>query len=112
MRATDLGQLYALLETYGMTYGGVGAGLLEEVQEAYQEAKAAGFGEDSSYTIRNPRGAGRKNGVTQEKIQQATELRSQGYRLREIGEEMGCSASHVLKLIQEQKPNRETTGKR
>ena len=37
-----------------------------------------------------------------ERIRQAKELKEKGYKIREIGKEMGCSTGHVHKLINEQ----------
>lgn len=95
MKKADLGELYCLLEMYGRTYGGVPGELLDSIETAYKRQGGKG-------TIRNPRGAGRKRVTTPEKIEKAKELREKGYKIREIAEEMGCSAGLVHKLINEQ----------
>lgn len=105
MRGTDLGELYVLLEMYRRVYGGVPEKLLEEVEKEYESQRAV-EGKDKC-GIRNPRGAGRKSNITEERIRKAKELKEKGYRMREIGKEMGCSLGHVHKLIHEQ-PNKQS----
>lgn len=100
MRKTDLGELYALLEMYQRVYGGVPEGLLIKIENRYE--KTHGTGADRERQVTNPRGAGRKSKITEERIRQAKELKGKGYKIREIGKEMGCSAGHVHKLINEQ----------
>ena len=101
MRKTDLGELYALLEMYQRVYGGVPDGLLIKIEDRYE--RAHGSGADRENRITNPRGAGRKSKITEERIRQAKELKRKGYKIREIGKEMGCSVGHVHKLINEQR---------
>ena len=100
MRKTDLGELYALLEMYQRVYGEVPEGLLIKIENRYE--KSHGPGADRERRITNPRGAGRKSKITEERIRQAKELKEKGYKIREIGKEMGCSTGHVHKLINEQ----------
>ena len=100
MRKTDLGELYALLEMYQRVYGGVPEGLLVKIENRYEKTHGSGGARESQIT--NPRGAGRKSKITEERIRQAKELKEKGYKIREIGKEMGCSAGHVHKLINEQ----------
>ena len=100
MRKTDLGELYTLLEMYQRVYGGVPEGLLIKIADRYEGSH--GSGTDSESRITNPRGAGRKSKITEERIRQAKELKGKGYKIREIGKEMGCSTGHVHKLINEQ----------
>ena len=100
MRKTDLGELYALLEMYQRVYGGVPEGLLIKIEDRY--GKSHGPVADRENQITNPRGAGRKSKITEERIRQAKELKRKGYKIREIGKEMGCSTGHVHKLINEQ----------
>lgn len=95
MRKSDLGELYALLGMYRITYGGVPEELMEEVEAAYKRGIGPGF------SVGNPRGAGRKSKITPEKIRKAKELREKGDPIRKIAEEMGCSAGYVHKLIHE-----------
>lgn len=99
MRRTDLGELYALLKMYNRSYGGVPEELVESVEEAYKAS--ARKDEKGIPEITNPRGAGRKSGVTMEQINQARRLRAQGCSMRKTAEEMGCSVGHVHKLINE-----------
>ena len=101
MRKTDLGELYALLEMYQRVYGGVPEGLLIKIENRYEKMQGSGTSRESQIT--NPRGAGRKSKITEERIRQAKELKEKGYKIREIGKEMGCSAGHVHKLINEQR---------
>lgn len=96
MRKSDLGELYALLGMYRITYGGVPEELMGEVEAAYKRGTGPGF------SVGNPRGAGRKSGMTPEKIMKAKELRKKGHPIRKIAEEMGCSTGYVHKLIHEQ----------
>ena len=99
MRGTDLAELYTLLGMYNRTYGGVSEGLIESVKGAYEAAYRDRGREIAEIT--NPRNAGRKSGVTQEKIQKAGEMHVDGYSMREIAKEMQCSIGHVHKLIRE-----------
>ena len=85
MRGTDLAELYTLLGMYDRTYGGVPEGLIESVKGVYEAAYRDRDGEIAE--IANPRNAGRKSGVTQEKIRKAGEMQ--------------CSVGHVHKLIHE-----------
>lgn len=100
MRETDLGELYVLLEMYQRVYGGVPEGLLIKIENRYEKTHGSGGARERQIT--NPRGAGRKSKITEERIRQAKELKEKGYKIREIGKEMGCSAGHVHKLINEQ----------
>ena len=100
MRKTELGELYALLKMYQGVYGGVPEGLLIKIGERYE--KAHGPEADREKLLTNPRGAGRISLMTEERVRQAKELKGKGYKIREIGKEMGCSAGHVHKLINEQ----------
>lgn len=100
MRKTDLGELYALLEMYQRVYGGVPEGLLIKIKDRYEGSHGPAAAQERRIT--NPRGAGRKSKITEERIKQAKELKTKGYKIREIGKEMGCSAGHVHKLINEQ----------
>ncbi len=99
MRKTDLGELYALLEMYQRVYGGVPEELLIKIENRYEKTQGSGAARENQIT--NPRGAGRKSKITEERIRQAKELKEKGYKIREIGKEMGCSAGHVHKLINE-----------
>ena len=99
MRRTDLGELYALLKMYDSCYGGVPKELAESVKEAYKELP--GGDKEEIPEITNPRGAGRKSGVTMEQISWAKQLHTQGLSMRKIAEEMGCSIGRVHKLINE-----------
>ena len=99
MRGTDLAELYTLLGMYDRTYGGVPEGLIESVKGAYEAAYRDRDGEIAE--IANPRNAGRKSGVTQEKIRKAGEMHADGCSMREIAKEMQCSVGHVHKLIHE-----------
>lgn len=100
MRGTDLAELYALLKMYDRCYGGVPKELLESIKEAYKVPP--GGDKEGIPAITNPRGAGRKSGVTTEQISQAKQLHTQGCSMRKIAEEMGCSVGRVHKLINEQ----------
>ena len=99
IRKTDLGELYTLLELYQRVYGEVPEGLLIKIEDRYKRAHGPG---ERERQITNPRGAGRKSKITEERIRQAKELKRKGYKIREIGKEMGCSTGHVHKLINEQ----------
>ena len=99
MKETDLAELYTLLGMYESSYGGVEEELIESVKAAYQAACRNRNGEAGEIT--NPRKAGRKSGVTREKIQRAGEMHAKGRSMREIAREMECSVGHVHKLINE-----------
>ena len=99
MSRTDLAELYTLLKMYDRSYGGVPVEMVESVKEAYKGS--AGRDKEGIPEITNPRGAGRKSGVTMEQISQARQLHEQGHSMRKIAEEMGCSVGHVHKLINE-----------
>lgn len=99
MRGTDLAELYTLLGMYDKSYGGVPEELIRSVKDAYQAACRNGKGETAEIT--NPRNAGRKSGVTQERIQKAGQMHAEGCSMREIAKEMQCSIGHVHKLINE-----------
>ena len=95
MKKTDLGELYALLEMYSKTYGGVPDTLLSAIADAYE--KQGGNG-----TLRNPRGAGRRPSVTAEQTKKAKDLRAAGCTIRDIADKIGVSIGSVQKLISEQ----------
>lgn len=99
MRGTDLAELYTLLGMYDRTYGGVPEELIGSVKEAYQGAYRSR--KDEATKITNPGNAGRKSGVTKEKIRKAGEMHADGCSMREIAKEMHCSVGHVHKLIHE-----------
>lgn len=99
MSRTDLAELYTLLKMYDRSYGGVAKELVESVKEAYKVT--AGREKEGIPEIRNPRGAGRKSGVTMEQVSQVKQLHTQGCSMRKIAEEMGCSVGYVHKLINE-----------
>ena len=99
MRGTDLAELYTLLGMYNRIYGGVPEELIESVKDAYQAACRNREGEIAEIT--NPRKAGRKSGVTQERIEKAGQMHADGCSMRKIAEEMGCSVGSVHKLINE-----------
>ena len=99
MRGTDLAELYTLLGMYDRTYGGVPEELIGSVKEAYQGAYRSR--EDEATKITNPRNAGRKSGVTKEKIRKAGEMHADGCSMREIVKEKQCVIGSVHKLINE-----------
>lgn len=99
MRRTDLAELYTLLKMYDSCYGGVQKELLESIKEAYKAPP--GGDKEGIPVITNPRGAGRKSGVTTEQISRARQLHEQGRSMRKIAKEMGCSVGRVHKLINE-----------
>ena len=99
MRGSDLAELYTLLGMYDRIYGGVPEELIGSVKDAYRAESRNKKGEIAEIT--NPRSAGRKSGVTQERIQKAGQMHAEGCSMREIAKEMQCSIGHVHKLINE-----------
>ena len=103
MRRTDLAELYTLLKMYDSCYGGVQKELLESIKESYKAPP--GGDKEGIPVITNPRGAGRKSGVTTEQISRARQLHEQGRSMRKIAKELGCSVGRVHKLINEHVKN-------
>lgn len=81
---------------YRITYGGVPEELMGAVEGAYRR------GRGWETPVGNPRGAGRKDTATPEKIRKAKGLREKGWTIRKIAGEMGCSTGHIHKSIHEQ----------
>lgn len=99
MRASDLGELHALLIMYKQVYGGVDDGLLSDVVRNYQDAVA--FSHTAATTITNPRAAGRKPRDISGEKENILKLRNDGMTIREIAAATGLSVGYVHKLIHE-----------
>lgn len=96
MKRQDLIELYQLLVVYKQTYFGNRniEELIDEITDRFRNA----YKEDIKH-VRNPRNAGRKCQYTEENIQMIKELRKNGYSLRKIAEEMGCSLGRVQNVL-------------
>lgn len=104
MRASDLGELHALLIMYRQVYGGVDDKLLSAVAGNYQDAavschSAAAGGPVPPVT--NPRAAGRRRRDIPGERETILGLRDDGMTIREIAAASGCSVGYVHKLIHE-----------
>lgn len=93
MKASDLCELYILLEMYGQTYG-----TTEGIRDLTEAVKAK-CREQGITDIRNPKNAGRKKVHGQETESEILELRRQGLTMRQIAQETNVSAGYVSKLI-------------
>ena len=93
MRASDLCELYILLEMYGQTYG-----TTEGIRDLTEAVKAK-CREQGITEIRNSRKAGRPKTITAEQDAEIMNLRAAGKTIRAIAAETGVSRAYVHQLI-------------
>lgn len=93
MKASDLCELYILLDMYGQTYGAT-----EETQSLIEAVKAK-CREQGITEIRNSRKAGRPKTITPETDAAIMNLRAAGKTIRAIAAETGVSRAYVHQLI-------------
>lgn len=107
MKASDLAELYCLLELYVRTYESPVVlpepDLLNQIKALYEEQPAR---PPFSSAVCNPRGAGRKKGYPEEVREQILQLQREGLNFREIASRIPCSVGYIHKLIHERKDKR------
>ncbi len=103
MRASDLGELYALLSMYIRTYHTCerDGALLNEVTEKYNAQSGLQENECSPPSLMNIRGAGRRHAFSPDHDEEILRLRQEGLTIRKIAEATDCSVGYVHKLIHE-----------
>ena len=101
MKATDLGELYVLLKMYQMVYREVPEWLIRNIENQFKTTHEDKKGNIKSFSITNPRGAGRKSNVAPEEKEKIVRLRRAGKTIREVASETGYSIGYVHKLIHE-----------
>lgn len=103
MLGKDLGELYTYLELFNKVYGGyeeevetIRNGILEIYTKGYWPKDA----DTALRELRNPRGAGRKSTITDEKTAEIVQFRKMGMSMREISAETGVSKSSVQRILE------------
>lgn len=106
MKATDLAELYWLLDMYQRTYEHTESKnahyLLNDIKNAYEEQ--ASYTQVSSSVpprLHNPRRAGRKKSYSDRTVEEILRLRASGQSIRTIASHVHCSVGNVHKIINE-----------
>ena len=110
MRNQDLAELYNYLLLFTKTYSDREdevRSLVMTIHDIFLEQSEHECRNDAGYvlsTLRNPRGAGRKSGITQEQSHSITELHKAGLSIRDISRKLTISKSTIQRVIAKQNP--------
>ena len=96
MTRQDMMELYQLARVYQMTYGHERSveNLIKDIEKRFEKMYHKVLSSES-----NPRHAGRKRRYTQEQDERIAQLREDGYSIRVIAAETGCSVGHVQDVL-------------
>ena len=108
MKAADPGELYALLKMYQSVYGEVPECLIKDVGYRFKTTHTVCSTSKDAFSIKNPRGAGRKSNIGPEEKDKIMGMRRSGMTIREVAAKTGYSTGYVHKLIHEHKDSGES----